>query len=108
MRIGVLHPGQMGIIVAITARNSLNEVWWASQSRSEATAKRAFEAGLCDAGSLENLCRRCETIVSVCPPDAAEKLAADVAASGFRGIFVDANAIAPHRARRIARSMESV
>src|SRR5712691_5459815 len=105
--IGILHPGQMGIVVAISAKNSSNEVWWASEGRSEATARRASEAGLCDAGSLQALCRRCEIIVSVCPPDAAETLAHEVANVGFQGTFIDANAIAPERVCRIAERMEA-
>src|SRR5262249_30223008 len=44
-------------------------------------------------------------IISVCPPHAAEDLAHDVLHQGFRGLFVDANAIAPHRTIKIAEAM---
>jgi hypothetical protein len=37
----------------------------------------------------------------VCPPHAAIGLARGVAAAGFRGLYVDANAIAPETARRV-------
>jgi Domain of unknown function (DUF1932) len=40
-------------------------------------------------------------VLSVCPPHAAVSLAESVAAGGFRGIYVDANAIAPATSRRI-------
>ena len=49
-RIGILHPGQMGIVVAASAQNSGNEVFWASEARSSATRERASQAGLRDAG----------------------------------------------------------
>jgi hypothetical protein len=42
----------------------------------------------------------CDVIFSVCPPDAALELAKSI--GGFKGIFVDANAIAPQTARSIA------
>ena len=48
-RIGIVHPGQMGIVVAVSARNSGNEVFWVSENRSASTQKRASEAGLRDA-----------------------------------------------------------
>jgi 3-hydroxyisobutyrate dehydrogenase-like beta-hydroxyacid dehydrogenase len=40
--------------------------------------------------------------VSICPPNAAEEVAAQVLDCGFRGLFVDANAISVERTRRIA------
>jgi 3-hydroxyisobutyrate dehydrogenase-like beta-hydroxyacid dehydrogenase len=51
-------------------------------------------------GDVAALCRRCEILLSVCPPHAAVDVAR--AARGFDGIFVDANAIAPETARTIA------
>jgi 3-hydroxyisobutyrate dehydrogenase-like beta-hydroxyacid dehydrogenase len=47
------------------------------------------------------VCERCEVIVSVCPPHAAEEVAGHVSALGFRGLYLDANAISPALARRI-------
>ena len=44
-------------------------------------------------------------MISVCPPHAAEEVAEAVADSGFRGLFVDANAISPQRAVRIGELM---
>ncbi|MGP0072289.1 MAG: DUF1932 domain-containing protein [Bryobacteraceae bacterium] len=105
-RIGILHPGQMGITVAISARNSGNEVFWASEGRSEATRKRAMDAGLQDAGTIGKLCELCPVIVSVCPPESAEQAAAQVAERSYRGTYVDANAISPERVQRIAQRLE--
>jgi 3-hydroxyisobutyrate dehydrogenase-like beta-hydroxyacid dehydrogenase len=106
-RIGILHPGQMGITVAITARNSGNQVFWMSAGRSAATAKRAGEAGLRDAETLAKLCEICPVIVSVCPPEFAEQMADEVAACSYSGLFVDANAISPERARRIGGKLQT-
>jgi 3-hydroxyisobutyrate dehydrogenase-like beta-hydroxyacid dehydrogenase len=105
-RIGILHPGQMGIVVAASAQNSGNEVLWASEARSLATRERASRAGLRDAGTLAKLCELCPVIVSVCPPEFAEEIAEQVARHSYQGTYVDANAIAPDRTQRIARRLE--
>jgi 3-hydroxyisobutyrate dehydrogenase-like beta-hydroxyacid dehydrogenase len=105
-RIGILHPGQMGIVVAATARNSGNEVFWVSEGRSAETRERAVAAGLKDAGTVEKLCEMCAVIVSVCPPEFAEQMAEQVASCSYQGVYVDANAISPERVRRMARRME--
>jgi 3-hydroxyisobutyrate dehydrogenase-like beta-hydroxyacid dehydrogenase len=98
--VGLLHPGEMGAAIggALVARGET--VLWASEGRSAATAERAGEAGLEDAGDVAELCRRSEILLSVCPPHAAVDVARS--AAGFDGIYVDANAIAPETARTIA------
>jgi len=98
--VGVLHPGEMGAAVAGVLSARGETVVWASAGRSPATAERAGAAGLEDAGDVEEVCRRCEILLSICPPHAALDLAQ--AASGFAGIYVDANAIAPDTARAVA------
>lgn len=100
-KVGVLHPGQMGAVVAQTIRNSGHEVYWASEGRGTETRKRA--EGLIDAGSLAQLCASCTVLVSVCPPEFAEDTARAVAACFFAGLYIDANAISPERARKIGR-----
>jgi 3-hydroxyisobutyrate dehydrogenase-like beta-hydroxyacid dehydrogenase len=101
--LGILHPGNMGISIAASAQNSGCEVYWASQGRSQQTRERAKEFNLHDAGVLARLCQSCSVIVSVCPPHAAEDVAAQVVAQGFTGLYVDANAISPQRAVRIGQ-----
>jgi 3-hydroxyisobutyrate dehydrogenase-like beta-hydroxyacid dehydrogenase len=105
-RIGILHPGQMGIVVAVSARNGGNDVFWASEGRSAATRKRAIDAGLQDAGTVANLCELCPLMVSVCPPEFAEQVAEQVTQQSYRGTYVDANAISPERVQRIAQRLE--
>lgn len=103
--IGILHPGQMGVSIAASAQNSGHTVYWASAGRSPESRARAQEQGFRDAGTLAQLCQSCPIIISVCPPDAAEELAADVLSHGFTGLYLDANAIAPPRTLRIADAM---
>jgi 3-hydroxyisobutyrate dehydrogenase-like beta-hydroxyacid dehydrogenase len=105
--VGILNPGDMGISVAATIHNSGHAVYWASEGRSPQTRARAEQHGLIDAGSLANICQTCAVIVSVVPPDAAEALAAQVLSQGFKGLFIDANAIAPGRAVRIGDAMNA-
>lgn len=102
-KVGVIHPGQMGLVVAESMRNSGHEVCWASAGRSAETQRRAAGAGLTDAGSMAQLCEDCAALVSVCPPEFAEEVAREVAGLSFRGLYVDANAISPERTRRIGR-----
>jgi 3-hydroxyisobutyrate dehydrogenase-like beta-hydroxyacid dehydrogenase len=97
--VGLLHPGEMGSAVGSVLRGRGHRVVWASEGRSTETRKRAEEAGLEDAGSVEELVRRSDVILSVCPPSAALEVAGAVA--GFGGVFVDANAIAPGTAREV-------
>ena len=104
-RIGVLHPGEMGVSVAAAARNSGFDVLWASDRRSEATRRRAASHGLRDAGTVERLAEECPIIVGVCPPDAADAVADAVLDAGFRGVYVDANAIRPERSVAMAERM---
>ncbi|HUZ99403.1 MAG TPA: DUF1932 domain-containing protein [Gaiellaceae bacterium] len=98
--IGVLHPGEMGAAIGSALRSAGHTVLWASTGRSADTARRAREAGLEDAGTLAELSRRCDVLISVCPPHAAVDVARDFTA--FEGVYVDANAVSPATARTIA------
>jgi len=95
----------MGISVAASAKNSGCEVYWASQGRSAATRERVSKIGLNEVPTVSELCNRCPIILSVCPPHAAEDVANEVLQSGFHGLFVDANAIAPQRTIKIGETM---
>jgi 3-hydroxyisobutyrate dehydrogenase-like beta-hydroxyacid dehydrogenase len=102
-RIGILHPGEMGISIAASAMNSGHPVYWLSDGRSDKTRARAEQHRLLEIDSLTQFCQTCETIISVCPPHAAEAVARSVSEAGFRGLYLDANAISPHRAVRIGQ-----
>lgn len=55
-KIGILHPGAMGISVAVSAKDSGYTVLWASEGRSEDTKNRADEYHLMD-GHCQVICR---------------------------------------------------
>lgn len=104
MKIGVLHPGEMGISLCRALLDGGHEVLWASEGRSEATLDRVSTLKpLSDMKTLTALCREAEGIVSVCPPHAANALAARVATCEFAGIYVDANAVSPDTALATAQ-----
>ncbi|MGH7844617.1 MAG: DUF1932 domain-containing protein [Candidatus Binatia bacterium] len=106
LKVGFLHPGDMGISLAATAQNSGHIACWVTAGRSRETHERAQRFGLVDAPTLKELCQTCSVIVSVCPPAAAEEVANQVLACSFRGVYLDANAISPQRATRISGSMD--
>ena len=93
--VGLLHPGEMGAVVAACVDG---EAIWASEGRSDASRARA--ASLRDVGTLAALVGEADVILSICPPHAAVDVAR--ACEGFTGIYVDANAISPQRAREAA------
>lgn len=104
-KIGILHPGEMGISVAAAAQKGGHGVFWASEGRSPETRDRAQSHSLMNTHSLEELCRTCTMIISICPPHAAEQVAGQVLAHSFKGLYVDANAISPQRALRIGEML---
>ena len=104
-KIGLLHPGEMGISIAASAQNSGCEVYWASEGRSDATRKRAAEYGLSDSVTIGNLVDTCDIVLSICPPHAAEDIARQVLHSDFHGLYVDANAISPKRTIGIGKML---
>ena len=103
--IGILHPGEMGISIAVNARSENQTIYWASEGRSEKTRSRAQRYALNDLKTLAELCRTCSIILSVCPPHAAEDVANQVVAHPFQGLYVDLNAISPQRAVGIGKMM---
>ena len=105
--LGILHPGDMGISVAATAKNSGCSVYWCSQGRSQQTRNRADNLGLQDAPTLETLCSTCEVLVSVCPPHAAIEQGKAAVTAGFKGLYADINAIAPTTANELNKIMTS-
>lgn len=96
--IGLVHPGAMGAAVGQVLLERGHDVGWASDGRSDATRARA--AGLTDLGRLDRLGAECDVVLSICPPQAAVEVASALA--GFGGRYVDANAVSPATASRIA------
>jgi 3-hydroxyisobutyrate dehydrogenase-like beta-hydroxyacid dehydrogenase len=100
MRIGVLHPGEMGVSVAQALKDAGHDACWVADGRSPATCQRA--AGFTAFDTLTDLLANVEAVVSVCPPHAALAQAEAVIAGGFTGLYVDANAVAPSTAAAVA------
>ncbi len=105
--VGLLHPGEMGATVGATLAAGGARVVWAAEGRGGATRERARKLGLEDAGTLAALAGTSAVILSVVPPHGALALARAVGALGFRGLYVDANAVAPQTARAIGRLVEA-
>jgi len=101
LRIGVLHPGEMGVSVARALADSGHEPCWVRAGRSSATAARAEPFTGYD--SLAALLAEVDGVISVCPPDAALAQAEQVVSEGFRGVYLDANAVAPSTADKLAQ-----
>ncbi|MFF4647244.1 DUF1932 domain-containing protein [Streptomyces sp. NPDC001389] len=104
--VGILHPGSMGAAVAACAATNAASVMWCAEGRSPASVARAAQFGLTAVATLSELLDRSDIVISLCPPAAAEDLARDVAVQGFAGVYVEANAISPERALRIAALLE--
>lgn len=101
--VGLLHPGSMGAAFATQLRARGTTVLWCPVGRSNASRQRAEQAGMEAVDDLRQLLRRVDLVVSLCPPAAAEVVAAAVAEHGFRGgTYVEANAITPQRVRAVA------
>ena len=98
--IGVLHPGAMGVSVGQSLLDSGHQVGWVSASRSKQTAERAVSFMVFD--SLDDIAGWADALISVCPPHGAIALAERVHATGFTGLYIDANALAPTTSLRIA------
>ena len=101
-RIALFHPGSMGASVGASAVAAGCEVCWLGRGRSSASYARAAAAGLVHFDDAHELLRSSQIVLSICPPAAALATAEQVAAYGFNGIYVDANAIAPGTAAAIA------
>jgi 3-hydroxyisobutyrate dehydrogenase-like beta-hydroxyacid dehydrogenase len=100
-RVAVLHPGEMGAALGAALVETGAEVVWLPSGRTEATRRRANEAGLNPADDVWD----CDVVLSVCPPGNAIDVAESVA--GFTGLYVDANAVSPTTAADVAQLVEA-
>ena len=103
----LLHPGAMGASVGASLQGAGARVYWVDTGRSSATRQRAERARLTACASLAAGLSAVDAVVSVCPPHAAVSVAEQVAGNGFAGTYVDANAVAPATAQRVAETVAS-
>ena len=101
MNILLLHPGAMGASVGAALVGNDHAVMWVRAERSDATHRRAERAGLQAVDTLEAGMRGATLVVSICPPEAAFEVAQTVRETGFTGLYLDGNAIAPANAVKI-------
>lgn len=109
--VGILYPGEMGASVAALLRARGVAVVTTLHGRGAATAANCRAAGVNVLDSFAEVVRRSDVLISLVAPSAAEDVAAQycaAAAQAPRGaIYVDANSIAPDRARAIAKRVEA-
>ncbi len=99
--VALLHPGEMGAAVGGCLARRAIRVLYAADGRSSESVARAKAAGLQDGGNVQSIVRDSQIVLSICPPHAALDVARATAAAGFKGLYVDANAIAPATTRAI-------
>ena len=107
MILTLLHPGEMGAAVGACLASRGVRVLWVSEGRSPESRKRASASGLCEVASLDRALEESDAVLSICVPSGAAEVAREVAARNFRGIYVDANAIAPAHSREIGMMVEA-
>jgi 3-hydroxyisobutyrate dehydrogenase-like beta-hydroxyacid dehydrogenase len=103
----LLHPGEMGGTVGAAAKAAGARVVWASEDRSPASRSRASAYELEDLGSIDRLVATADFVISICPPHLALEVARSVAVRRFPGVYIDANAVSPARARTMAGVIEN-
>jgi 3-hydroxyisobutyrate dehydrogenase-like beta-hydroxyacid dehydrogenase len=108
--IGIVSPGAMGTEVGRTLASLGSRVIVALEGRSDRSLSRASRADLEDVGSLTELVRASDLILSIVPPasaiEVASELARAMADTGFHPVVIDANAVSPARAREVAGAIE--
>jgi 3-hydroxyisobutyrate dehydrogenase-like beta-hydroxyacid dehydrogenase len=100
--VGLVSPGAMGAAVGRVLVERGHRVVVALDDRGRASVERAHAAGLANAGPLAALVEEADLLLSIVPPAAALDVAHAVVATGGCPRYVDANAVAPTTAARIA------
>lgn len=107
--VGILSPGDMGSGTGRVLHATGLNVLAALEGRSELTRSRAVEAGFSDVGTVEELVKQSDVVLSILAPSEAVPLAEQVAAAmqrtGATPVFVECNAIAPQTVRQIERTI---
>ncbi|HTD91288.1 MAG TPA: DUF1932 domain-containing protein [Burkholderiales bacterium] len=110
--IGITSTGDMGQGVAMCIKALGFNVCMATDGRSPRTRALGEKAGLTDCGSLENLVKTCDMVLSVLDPGAAvtnaRAIAAACKAANRKIVFVECNAIAPQTMHEITDIMTAV
>jgi 3-hydroxyisobutyrate dehydrogenase-like beta-hydroxyacid dehydrogenase len=97
----------MGAAVGGCLVSVRHEVLWDPDGRSRATTGRALAAELTGV-KFDRLIAKSSVILSICPPHAALDVAHQVAAAGYTGFYVDANAISVATAEEVSAVVAAV
>jgi len=110
--VGIMSPGDMGSAVGQTLAKHGLTVIAALGERSARTRALAAEAGIADVGTLENLVRQADVVMSILDPDAAivaaQRVAEAMKSTGAKPLYADCNSIAVQSARKIGEIMNAV
>src|SRR5688572_4573674 len=105
-KVGILSPGDMGAGIGLALRQGGLDVLTCLEGRSSLTRLRAEEAGIQAVGSLDELVRSVDVLLSVLVPaearPVAERVAVSLQGTEARPVFVECNAIAPQTVKSIA------
>lgn len=109
--IAIMSIGEMGFHWAKLLKGHGVEVLTYDKDRGDVSRKRGENAGVKSVGSLTDLVRQSDLIVSIVVPsaaiDVAKKVAEAVKTAGRKNlIFLDANAISPMTAEEIAKNLQ--
>jgi 3-hydroxyisobutyrate dehydrogenase-like beta-hydroxyacid dehydrogenase len=103
--IAILMPGDMGSGVGRALREHGLDVVTSLAGRSDRSRGLAAAAGMRDAGRLQDTVVAADLVLSILPPAQAvaqaEAVAAAMAATGARPVYVDCNAVSPATARKV-------
>jgi len=103
--VGVMSPGDMGSGVGGVLKKNGLRVITALDGRSDASKQRASEQGFDDVGSLDELVRQSDLILSILVPSEALSFAQDVAEAIVRTdsqvTVADCNAVSPATGKEI-------
>jgi 3-hydroxyisobutyrate dehydrogenase-like beta-hydroxyacid dehydrogenase len=109
--VGLVSPGAMGTEVGRSLAGLGSRVVVALEDRSGRSRARAKAAGLEDLGSLTELVRESDLVLSIVPPafavEVASAVAGAMAATDNHPVVIDANAVSPARAREVADAIEA-
>jgi 3-hydroxyisobutyrate dehydrogenase-like beta-hydroxyacid dehydrogenase len=108
--VAVLYPGELGAALAGLLRRRGLRVVTTLAGRGAVTARRCQEEGVEILGSLEEVVRIAEVVLSVVPPAAAVEVAeayCALAAMAPQGaVYVDVNSVSPEVAREMAERVK--
>jgi 3-hydroxyisobutyrate dehydrogenase-like beta-hydroxyacid dehydrogenase len=99
--VAILSTGEMGHAIGRVLRHHGCRVITSLAGRSARTAELAGSAGVEDVGSLDEVVRQAEIVLSVMPSAAAPGIADEIARRAPRLLFVECNALAPEQSRAI-------